>query len=153
MSALAPAPVAAPPSGWRAVESPFHAGELAAQERAGVRERMNVDARRGIRDYMPVQHRRFYAEQPFMVLGGVDTTGQPWATLRIGAPGFVSTPDERTLRIAGRSLEGDPLAGTWQVGSVVGGLGIQPETRRRNRVNGVITDIDDEALTIAVSQS
>lgn len=153
MSALAPAPVAAPPSGWRAVESPFHAGELAAQERAGVRERMDVDARRGIRDYMPEQHRRFFAEQPFMVLGGVDRTGQPWATLRVGAPGFISTPDERTLRIAGRTLAGDPLASTWQVGSVMGGLGIQPATRRRNRVNGVITAIDDQAITIAVSQS
>jgi uncharacterized protein len=150
---LAPALVAAPPSGWRAVESPFHAGELAAQERAGVRERMDVDARRGIRDYMPEQHRRFFAEQPFMVLGGVDETGQPWATLRVGATGFISTPDERTLRIAGRSLAGDPLAGTWQIGSVVGGLGIQPATRRRNRVNGVITAIDDHAITLAVSQS
>ena len=153
MSAIAPAPVAAPPSGWRAVESPFHAGELAAQERAGVRERMNVDARRGIRDYMPEQHRRFFAEQPFMVLGGVDETGQPWATLRTGAPGFISTPDEHTLRIAGRSLAGDPLGQTWQVGSVIGGLGIQPATRRRNRVNGVITAIDGEAITVAVSQS
>lgn len=147
------APVAAAPSGWRAVESPFHAGELAAQERAGVRERMNVDARRGIRDYMPEQHRLFFAEQPFMVLGGVDETGQPWATLRVGAPGFISTPNERTLRIGGRSLAGDPLARTWQVGSVLGGLGIQPATRRRNRVNGVITAIDDQAITVAVSQS
>jgi ferredoxin-NADP reductase/predicted pyridoxine 5'-phosphate oxidase superfamily flavin-nucleotide-binding protein len=153
MSSPAPAPVAAPPSGWRAMESPFHASELAAQERAGVRERMDVDARRGIRDYMPEQHRLFFAEQPFMVLGGVDETGQPWATLRVGAPGFISTPDERTLRIAGRTLAGDPLGRTWQVGSVVGGLGIQPATRRRNRVNGVITAIDDHAITIAVSQS
>ena len=143
----------APPSGWRAVESPFHDGELAAQERAGVRERMDIDARRGIRDYMPEQHRIFFAEQPFMVLGGVDTTGQPWATLRLGAPGFVSTPDERTLRIAGRSLAGDPLAATWQVGSIVGGLGIQPATRRRNRVNGVIAAVDHNAITVAVSQS
>lgn len=153
MSALAPAPVTAPPSGWRAVESPFHAGELAAQERAGVLERMDVDARRGIRDYMPEQHRRFFAEQPFMVLGGVDETGQPWATLRIGAPGFISASDEHTLRIAGRSLAGDPLKPTWQVGSVIGGLGIQPATRRRNRVNGVITAMDDQAITLAVSQS
>ncbi|WP_031361513.1 pyridoxamine 5'-phosphate oxidase family protein [Caballeronia sordidicola] len=153
MSALEPARVTAPPSGWRAAESPFHAGELAAQERAGVRERMDVDARRGIRDYMPDQHRRFFAEQPFMVLGGVDETGQPWATLRVGAPGFISTPDERTLRIAGRSLAGDPIGATWQVGSVVGGLGIQPATRRRNRVNGVVTAIDDQAITVAVSQS
>jgi ferredoxin-NADP reductase/predicted pyridoxine 5'-phosphate oxidase superfamily flavin-nucleotide-binding protein len=145
--------VAVPPAGWSAAESPFHAGELAAQERAGVRERMDVSARRGIRDYMPEQHRIFFAEQPFMVLGGVDAAGQPWATLRIGEPGFVSTPDERTLHIAGRSLKGDPVAGTWKVGSVLGGLGIQPATRRRNRVNGVVTSIDEHAMTVAVSQS
>ena len=147
MSTPAPAP------GWRAAESPFHAGELAAQERAGVRERMNVDARRGIRDYMPDQHRKFYAEQPFMVLSGLDASGQPWATLRVGDPGFVSTPDERTLRIAGRGLPGDPLAAAWQVGALVGGLGIQPATRRRNRVNGMLSAMDDGVLTVSVSQS
>jgi uncharacterized protein len=147
MSTPAPAP------GWRAAESPFHVGELAAQERAGVRERMNVDARRGIRDYMPPQHRLFFAEQPFMVLSGLDASGQPWATLRVGEPGFVSTPDERTLRIAGRGLPGDPLAATWQVGALIGGLGIQPATRRRNRVNGVITAMDDGVLSVSVSQS
>jgi hypothetical protein len=147
MSTLAPVP------GWRAAESPFHAGELAAQERAGVRQRMDVDARRGIRDYMPEQHRIFFADQPFMVLAGLDASGQPWATLRVGAPGFVSTPDERTLRIAGRGPAGDPLAAAWQVGALIGGLGIQPATRRRNRVNGVITAIDDEAMMVTVSQS
>src|ERR1700680_5295280 len=113
-------PAAAPPSGWRAVESPFHAGELPAQERAGVRERMNVDARRGIRDYMPEQHRLFFAQQPFMVLGGVDENGQPWATLRVGVPGFISTPDERTLRIGGRRLVGDS---PWRAGGRGLGLG------------------------------
>src|ERR1700712_64441 len=145
--------VATPPAGWSAVESPFHAGELTAQERAGVRERMDVNARRGIRDYMPEQHRQFFAEQPFMVLGGVDVAGQPWATLRIGEPGFISTPDERPWRIAGRSLKGDPLAGTWKVGALLGGLAIQPATRRRNRVNGVVTSVDENAMTVAVSQS
>jgi len=146
-------PAFAPSPGWRAAESPFHAGELAVQERAGVRERMNVDARRGIRDYMPEQHRRFFAEQPFMVLSGLDASGQPWATLRVGEPGFVSTPDEQTLRIAGRGLRGDPLAAAWQVGALIGGLGIQPATRRRNRVNGVITAMDGGVLTVSVSQS
>src|SRR5580658_9762844 len=109
--------------GWRSAESPFHVGELAVQERAGVRETIIVEARRSIRDYMPEQHRQFYAELPFMVLGGLDATGQPWASLRFGAPGFVSTPDERTVRIAGRGPAGDPLAAAWQAGSLIGGLG------------------------------
>jgi uncharacterized protein len=141
------------PPGWRAAESPFHDGERIAQERAGVRERMEVDARRGIRDYMPEQHRQFFAQLPFMVFGALDENGRPWASLRYGDPGFVSTPDEHTLRLTGRTPVGDPLAHAWQVGAMVGGLGIQPATRRRNRVNGVITAIDGDAITVTVSQS
>nr|WKF60205.1 Flavohemoprotein [Paraburkholderia busanensis] len=133
--------------------SPFHAGELAVQTRAGVADFANSAGRRGIRTEMPEQHRQFFAERPFMVLGGLDADGQPWASLRVGAPGFVSTPDSHTLRIAGSALPGDPLEGTWRVGGMIGGLGIQPETRRRNRVNGVITSLDDDAITLRVSQS
>ncbi|WCM23017.1 pyridoxamine 5'-phosphate oxidase family protein [Paraburkholderia bryophila] len=133
--------------------SPFHAGELAVQARAGVVDFANSVGRRSIRTEMPEQHQLFFAERPFMVLGGIDAAGQPWATLRVGTPGFVSALDARTLRIAGSALPGDPLAGTWRVGSMIGGLGVQPETRRRNRVNGVITSLDDNAVTLKVSQS
>ena len=134
--------------------APFHAGELTAQARAGVADFANSAGRRGIRAEMPEQHQRFFAERPFMLLGGLDAAGQPWATLRAGAPGFVSALDARTLRIAaGSALPDDPLGGTWQVGGLVGGLAIQPETRRRNRVNGVIASLDDQALTLTVSQS
>lgn len=133
--------------------SPFHAGELAVQARAGVADFANSVGRRSIRAEMPEQHQLFFAERPFMVLGGIDASGQPWATLRVGAPGFVSALDARTLRIAGSALPGDPLAGTWRVGAMIGGLGVQPETRRRNRVNGVITSLDEKAITLTVSQS
>jgi predicted pyridoxine 5'-phosphate oxidase superfamily flavin-nucleotide-binding protein len=145
------APTVAP--GWSGAQLPFHEGELAAQERAGVLSVAASIGRRGIRDYMPDQHREFYAQLPFMVVGGVDAEGQPWATLRVGEPGFVSSPDARTLRIGGGALPGDPLAGTWRRGSRVGGLGIQLETRRRNRVNGIVTAIEGDALTLTVSQS
>jgi uncharacterized protein len=136
--------------GWSSAQSTFHAGEIAAQERAGVAESCG---RRGIRDHMPDQHREFYAQLPFMVIGGTDADGQPWSTLRVSEPGFVSSPDNRTLRIAGGTLPGDPLAGTWRNGAMAGGLGIQLETRRRNRINGVVTAGDGDALTLTVSQS
>ena len=100
-----------PLNGWGVDTSPFHATELDAQRRAGVDKLADSSGRRGIRRYMPDQHREFFAEQPFMVFGGVDADGQPWATLRAGAPGFVSSPDPRTLRIEGGALPGDPLAG------------------------------------------
>jgi predicted pyridoxine 5'-phosphate oxidase superfamily flavin-nucleotide-binding protein len=146
------APTAAIP-GWELDTSPFHAGELDAQRRAGVADVALTIGQRGIRRFMPDQHRAFYPQLPFFVLGGVDADGQPWATWRVGAPGFVSSPDARTLRIAGNTLPGDPLADAWQPGASLGGLGIQFDTRRRNRVNGIVQSIDGDALTVAVEQS
>ncbi|NML34282.1 pyridoxamine 5'-phosphate oxidase [Paraburkholderia sp. G-4-1-8] len=142
-----------PLDGWGTGTSPFHAGEQAAQQRAGVRDVAEAIGRRGIRRFMPEQHREFFTTQPFIVLGGVDAQGQPWATLRAGAPGFVSSPDERTLRIDGGELAGDPLAGDWHAGSMLGALGIEPATRRRNRVNGVVRSVDGGTLQIDVMQS
>ena len=142
-----------PLNGWGVGTSPFHADELAAQRLAGVDQKADSSGRRGIRRYMPDQHREFYAQQPFMIFGGVDAGGQPWATIRTGEPGFVSSPDARTLRVQGRALPGDPLEGRWQTGAMIGGLGIQPHTRRRNRINGVVTAVDGDAITLEVSQS
>ncbi|NIF42263.1 2Fe-2S iron-sulfur cluster binding domain-containing protein [Burkholderia sp. Tr-862] len=146
------APTAAVP-GWELDVAPFHAGELAVQQRAGVTEAAGAAGRRGIRRFMPDQHRTFFAQLPFFVLGGVDAHGQPWATLRVGMPGFVTAPDARTLHIDGDALPGDPLAGAWLPGAPLGGLGIEFATRRRNRVNGVVRAVDGGALTIAVEQS
>jgi ferredoxin-NADP reductase/predicted pyridoxine 5'-phosphate oxidase superfamily flavin-nucleotide-binding protein len=142
-----------PLNGWGVEASPFHPGELDAQRRAGVSSQAESAGRRGIRRYMPDQHRQFFAGQPFMVFGGVDTNGQPWATLRAGAPGFVTSPDARTLRIDGGVLAGDPLAGRWQPGAMIGGLGLQPQTRRRNRINGVVRSVEGETLLVDVTQS
>ncbi|HEY9381342.1 MAG TPA: pyridoxamine 5'-phosphate oxidase family protein [Burkholderiales bacterium] len=102
---------------------------------------------------MPDQHRQFFNELPFLLIGSTDADGQPWATMRLGRPGFLTTPDSRTLHIAGASLPGNPLQERLNTGAFIGALGIQLTTRRRNRVNGVITIADHEGLTVAVSQS
>jgi hypothetical protein len=142
-----------PLNSWGTEASPFHAGEQAVQQRAGVRDAAESMGRRGIRRFMPEQHREFFSAQPFVVIGGVDASGQPWATLRAGAPGFVSSPDARSLRIEGGALPGDPLAATWREGALLGGLGIEPRTRRRNRVNGVVRAVEGETLQVEVMQS
>ena len=133
--------------------SPFHAGELAIQQRAGMRERIAGVGAVAIRDHMPDQHRQFFAELQFFFIGAVDEGGQPWATMLAAEPGFIGTPDARTLDIAGGMLAGDPLQGRLHAGDHVGGLGLAPATRRRNRVNGVIAAIGDGGMRIAVAQS
>src|SRR3546814_5942067 len=57
--------------------SPFHEGELAIQRQLGVAERMDAIARKVVRDYMPDQHRTFFAQLPFLVAASVDRQGYP----------------------------------------------------------------------------
>jgi predicted pyridoxine 5'-phosphate oxidase superfamily flavin-nucleotide-binding protein len=132
--------------------SPYHEGEKAVQERAGVRDKAERLGRM-IRDYMPDQHREFFAELPFIVVGSMDGEGQLWASVLTGPAGFVHSPDPGHLRIVAAPLPGDPLAGTLRAGAPLGLLGIQLHTRRRNRMNGKIVAIDEAGFTVGVDQS
>jgi uncharacterized protein len=132
-------------------ESPFHAGEQALQARAGVRDRIERIGRKHIRDFMPDQHRAFFAELPFLVIGALDNQDRPWASILAGRPGFIGSPDSRTLRINARPNEGEPVS--LFVGSPVGLLGIQLETRRRNRMNGSVVEVDQHGFVVRVDQS
>lgn len=133
--------------------SPWHEGERRMQQRLGVAEQLERSGSRTIRDFMPEQHREFYQQLPFLLLGAVDPSGAPWATLLHGDPGFVASPDARTLRIAARPEAGDPVGPALAAGSQVGLLGIELHTRRRNRVNGAVTALDQTGLTVSVGQA
>ena len=139
--------------GWNHAESPFHAGEQQVQERLGVRDKIETFARRAVRDYMPDQHREFYAKLPFVLVGTVDDRGRPWASLVAKRPGFMTSPDARHLEIAARPLFGDPLNGTLKPGADVGLLGIDPENRRRNRLTGRIDTVGPDGFAVAIGQA
>jgi uncharacterized protein len=134
-------------------QSPFHAGEQALQARAGMRERLAKFGTRAIRDSMPDQHRALFAELPIVVVGALDARRHPWASVLVGTPGFMSSPDAQTLRIAAPPARGDPVAAGLVVGNPVGLLGIQLETRRRNRMNGTVVESDAEGFVVRVDQS
>lgn len=133
--------------------SPFHAGERALQMHAGVAERMADVGRMIIRDHMPDQHRELFGKLPFMIVGSLDAEQHPWASIVVGPPGFVQTPDAQHLVLRGHMAAADPLRGQLAVGAPVGMLGIEPHTRRRNRVNGVVTRLDTAGFEVAVMQS
>jgi uncharacterized protein len=130
------------------IDAPFHAGERAAQARAGAAPRTAA-----IRDWMPDQHRAFFAGLPFVLAASADADGFPVATVLVGPPGFVASPDPRTLRIAAVLDRDDPAAAWFRPGAPIGLLGIDLATRRRNRANGVIAAATDSALVVAVTQS
>lgn len=132
---------------------PFHDGERALQARAGMQQRMADIGARVIRDHMPEQHRDFFALLPFLIVGSVDTDGQPWASVLHGPPGFVRSPDARTLHVGARPSAGSPLAGHLRDGAPLGLLGIQPHTRRRNRMNGRVARVGEAGFDVEVEQS
>jgi predicted pyridoxine 5'-phosphate oxidase superfamily flavin-nucleotide-binding protein len=133
--------------------SPWHDGERAMQARVGVAERMARVGGRAIRDFMPDQHRDFFAQLPFIVVGSVDHDGWIWASLLAGRPGFATSLDPRSLTIAALPVGGDPLAGALVLGAKLGLLGIELPTRRRNRLNGRVVALDRAGFTVAVGQS
>jgi predicted pyridoxine 5'-phosphate oxidase superfamily flavin-nucleotide-binding protein len=130
------------------INAPFHAGERAAQARAGAAPRAAA-----IRDWMPDEHRAFFAALPFVLAASTDADGFPVATILAGPSGFVASPDPRTLRIAAVPDRDDPAAAWFRPGAPIGLLGIDLATRRRNRANGVIAAATDDALVVSVEQS
>lgn len=136
----------------KAPRSPFHAGEIAVQEKVGVSERIAAFGRMAIRQAMPDQHRIFFNQLPFIVLSGVDKDGWPRPTILAGRPGFVTTPDARKLSIAARPVAGDPFEEALAAGSPIGGLGIELPTRRRNRFSARVASYG-EKLELAIDQS
>jgi predicted pyridoxine 5'-phosphate oxidase superfamily flavin-nucleotide-binding protein len=133
----------------------FHEGERAVQARVGaaVRERMEQIGPRVIRDFMPDQHREFFEQLPFIVAGTVDGAGQPWASMLARPPGFIRSPDAHHLVLHAQPLAGDPLQGTLAEGTPIGLLGIEPHTRRRNRMNGIVRGLNASGFAVEVSQS
>jgi predicted pyridoxine 5'-phosphate oxidase superfamily flavin-nucleotide-binding protein len=133
--------------------SPFHAGEVAMQRMAGSDLRMREIGPRAIRDHMPDQHREFFEQLPMLLIGSVAAQQRPWASVLTGLPGFIETPDDRHLHVAAMPRVDDPLRAQLRVGEPLGLLGIEPQTRRRNRMNGTVVAVDAEGFTLRVDQS
>ena len=133
--------------------APLHAGEIALQQRAGVHERVEQMAGKMIRDHLVDQHREFFALLPTLLVAGVDESLMPWATMLAGPPGFITAPDQWHLHIATRPPDDDPVAAHITAGAPLGLLGLQPHTRRRNRMNGTVVSCDTSGFTVKVVQS
>lgn len=131
------------------MDTTWHTGEQTLHQRMGLRERMAEIGAQVVRDHMPDQHRELFGKLPTMLLGALDASGQPWATMLAGPPGFVDTPDARTMTIAGAFDGQDPALAALRAagpGAPVGLLGLEPQTRRRNRMNGRLRSLSGSPM-------
>ncbi|WP_280309088.1 pyridoxamine 5'-phosphate oxidase family protein [Nocardia abscessus] len=114
---------------------PFHDGEVAVQRRMGqaeIAERVG----RMIRPDIPSVAAGFLAEQRMVVLAAADAAGRLWASELVGRPGFVQAVDDRTITVDARPAVADPLHEALTHRSRIGMIALQPQRRRRMRVNG-----------------
>lgn len=119
------------------MDSPYHPGSRAVQDRVGVRELADHVGRSIGQGIRPVAA-AFLELQPMLVIGAADPAdGRVWASLLTGEPGFVRATGPRRISVAGGLPEGDPLAAALMVpGTPVGTIALDPRTRRRMRLNG-----------------
>ena len=75
------------------MDSPFHLGEQAIQSQLGVQNRIESQGRRIIRDYLLDEHRQFFTQLSYLLVGTVDAADCPWASVVVGPPGFLTSPD------------------------------------------------------------
>ncbi len=121
-------------SNVRKPDSPYHEGERAIQQRAGVRAQARRLGRIISTD-IPARGRDLLADQPFVVAGWRDRNGHVWASWLIGKPGLLHEENNR-LHVQTDPPPGDPLAEHLRDGMWMGLLAIDLQTRERLRING-----------------
>lgn len=137
------------------LENPFHEGELIVQQRANE----SAVARRNsavISDAIPKAAMPFVGQQSFVVIASLDPQGNPWASILVGAPGFIEAFDERTVLVHTHqfpSSEHDPLWANIENGADVGMIVIDLGTRRRLRINGYIQRLESTCLKLSVARA
>lgn len=116
----------------------WHAGER------DVHHKLGLDARGEVRpaavlSSMPLQHQHFFSNLPYFIVGTCDAQGRPWASMLCGPRGFNRAISPNHLAFVTKPAAGDPVLDNILRGDgLIAGLGIEFETRRRNKVFGRI---------------
>lgn len=130
----------------------YHEGELAVQRRAGVRDRA-AELGGMVEETVPTgDPRELVANQPHAVVTSVDRAGDVWVSLLTGDPGFIRVVDGRTVRFDASPVAGDPLADHLRVEMPAGVLLVDPRSRSRLRINGVVNPADG-GLELSVAEA
>jgi len=131
----------------------WHEGERSLHRSLGIEDKMQTRGQTVVRDHMPDQHREFFNKLRFIVMSAVDNEGRVWPFMRSGEVGFIVSPKSTELIVSSKPLPGEPEGLNLGEGAKVSVLGIELETKRRNRMNGTISKAVDTQLHITVDQS
>lgn len=137
------------------IQEPFHEGELAVQERLGLRTEAKQNSG-VIADSIIKGAFRFIEQQRMAVIGSIDPDENVWASVLVGQEGFMQAATERLVTFElSKIIENkhDPFWRNIESHPQVGMLLIELATRRRLRINGRIRRSDDQQLELEVLES
>ncbi|MUG96671.1 pyridoxamine 5-phosphate oxidase [Scytonema sp. UIC 10036] len=129
----------------------FHPGEIAIQNKAGVRE----EAQRlcqTISNIIKPAAQEFLKNQQLAVASTVDANGRVWASLLTGDSGFVRVLSEHTIEIHPTFLPRDLLSQNLASHNTIGLLVIDLANRRRLRLNGRANLQSDGKIKVELKQ-
>lgn len=130
-------------------KTPYHTGELIAQDKAGTRG-VAAELAVGMRDSLKFSsnHDAFLAAQSFAVVTSVNPDNDRiWVTPLFGKPGDLQAATETEISISHDCIiKGDVLRSV-QSGAALSLLGIDLDKRIRHRINGVAVNHSDGANT------
>jgi ferredoxin len=125
-----------------------HPGELSVQHRAGVEGVAHGSAT--VAGTIPQVAKEFLLEQRMIIISA-EHQGQVWTTALVGEPGFIETLEEMTLHIHADLPAEDPLFSAFDGTHEIGMVAVEPETRRRIRINGQ-AHMNDHGLLVRTDQ-
>jgi predicted pyridoxine 5'-phosphate oxidase superfamily flavin-nucleotide-binding protein len=132
--------------------SPFHQGERAVQQAAGVREEAEKRGQHMLTANLARAQAEFFNAAPFLVTSHLDERGQPWAGLVTGKPGFLKTsPDSRLVSLQKRSATLN-TEHRLAAGSALGMLALDFSSRRRNRLNTTLASANAGQWWLEIDQ-
>lgn len=127
----------------------FHEGEVAVQERLGVRA-MAERVGNSIGTRMPAVAQAWLRAQHLAAATTVAPDGSVWVSLLSGEAGFLEASDETTLQVR-TALVDDVLQANLAANSAIGLIVLEPSARKRMRVNGT-AQLEHGELTIRAQQ-
>ncbi len=133
---------------------PYHEGECEVQKRIGV-EQIAARTGRVITDRIPNGALKFIDKQPMVIVSSQDDEKNIWTSMLAGKPGFLTAVDEQNVKIDLPAIVSSKLDPFWEnirKCPKVGMLFIELATRRRLRVNGIVS-ISGENIHVSVEQA
>lgn len=135
--------------------SKYHKGELLAQELAGETRQAEFNGQ-AISNSIIEGALHFITEQEYVIVSIVDNQNNIWTSVLSGERGFMNAPDPKTILInkaVTDITEEDIFWKTLKKSNKIGMLIIELASRRRIRINGVVSHLDQNIVRIKVQEA